>query len=405
MKALFIVSSSLDALRAKGVEGRILERDEGGFLEKVITLHPFAPRAHVAMLSSGNVVHEVAFGRSSSFRLLAWLYFAWAIVRTVRYARRLILQERIDFVRAQDPYFSGLVGYLASRWPRLPFCISIHADYDSQHALSPGTASPVVFGSRRLAKMLERFLLRRADLVLPISRHTAWAAERDGAPQDRIRIFRHLIDTSAFLTSEDSGHASRPEVPIISVVSRLSREKHILDLVELGRRLKDAGLSFQLVIGGDGSERNELRRRIEAGNLQSVVIMLGAIRPEEVRSLRQRSTLCVCLLDGLSLIEALAAGKPVIGYDIEWHREAIREGVNGCLVPEGDVGALAKAATSILSDKDLAARMGAQSRQIAMSFDREVGVRDHRAIYQELLAIKSRGYGRRLGPVPGEASH
>ena len=74
---------------------------------------------------------------------------------------------------------------------------------------------------------------------------------------------------------------------------------------------------------------------------------------------------------GISLVEAMAAGLPVVATDIPGYREIVRDGVEGLLVPPGDAGALRAAIARLLSDADLAATLGARGRARADGFSWE----------------------------------
>jgi phosphatidylinositol alpha-mannosyltransferase len=71
---------------------------------------------------------------------------------------------------------------------------------------------------------------------------------------------------------------------------------------------------------------------------------------------------------GLTLVEAMAAGVPVVASDIPGFREVVREDVDGLLVPPGDSEALAKGVAAILSDPALAQRLSAAGRRRALDF-------------------------------------
>ncbi len=391
MRGLFIVHSDLDSLQAKGVADKIAERDEDGFLDRVITLHPLADRDRVEKAASRHPVHELKMPAPAKFRPLSWARFALHLARAVRYAKRLIAENNVDFVRSQDPYFSGLIGYLATRRPRTPFCISVHADYDMQERLSPGTAAPHIFGSRALAKRLERFLFRRADMTLGVSGHTMIYASQNGAISIHRRLFRHIIDTASFLKPCDPQALASLNLPrdrrVLSVVSRLSKGKFIFDYIELALLLRERRSDFVIVIGGGGPEDGALRRKIREHDLHDYVQLLGPISQPQVRALRQHSYVNLALLDGASLIEACASGRPVAGYATEWQAEIVHDTVSGRLVPEGRIRELAGAISEMLDDEEKTDQMGAIGRDnVLKMFDRDTLIAQHRMVYTQLAS-------------------
>jgi len=89
---------------------------------------------------------------------------------------------------------------------------------------------------------------------------------------------------------------------------------------------------------------------------------------------------------GRVLIEAMAAGKPVVATDAGAVREIMTDGVHGLLVPQGDVQALARAIVDVLTDRDLAAAMGQEGQRRATErFGVQQYVDGVEAVYRDLL--------------------
>jgi glycosyltransferase involved in cell wall biosynthesis len=89
----------------------------------------------------------------------------------------------------------------------------------------------------------------------------------------------------------------------------------------------------------------------------------------------------------LAWIEAMACAKPLVGYDLGWARELVRPGVDGILVPPGDVRALAAAVLSLLADPERAAALGASARaRVETELDAAVVARRALAWYASLEA-------------------
>ena len=85
---------------------------------------------------------------------------------------------------------------------------------------------------------------------------------------------------------------------------------------------------------------------------------------------------------GVVLVEAMAAGLPVIASDIPGYREVIRGGMDGLLVPPSDAGALAAAAARVLDDPALAERLSTAGRARAATYDWSVVTARLEAIYE-----------------------
>lgn len=369
-RGLFIVPSDLGDLERKGVAHLITERDEGGYFERVVSLHPTARATRRVEIAQNNTVVELALPPAPGW-LGQLLSRAAHLLRAVRAARRLVREERLQLVRAQDPHLCGLIGWLASRRPRRPFAISIHADYEKLHELDGVHGAPRLFGSRALAQRLERFLLVRADLVMPIRRSLADRVIAGGCAPDKVRLIPHAVDGDGFVRDADPAALEPLGLPpghkIISFVGRLSRENYVDDVVELARRL-DARSDCLVVLFGGGSEEPRLRALRMADPALSRTLVLAGFQPRRaVAALRARSAVGLCLMGGFSLIEACATGCPVVAYDVDWHGELVITGQTGALVREGDIDALHRAVEVLLDSPEERTRMGRAARDLALA--------------------------------------
>lgn len=394
-RILFIVPSDYDSLVRKGVEWLIRDRDEGGFFGRVVTVHAVTPRSRTIELDDTHVIHEFGWDRWPGAARSRVLRLAWApfhLLRVVRRAGRLVESERIDIIRATDPYVAGLIAWcLSALYQGLPYCVSVHADYDKRFELDGPKGGPTILGSRKLAKILERFVLSRASLVMPIRESLGRYAVASGARAERNRIIPHGIDMTPFRTPPEIDVRARLDIgaddKIISFVGRLSRENYVDDIVALARRLVEYRDDFVVVMAGEGAEEDRLRAIFEAdAALRERMLLLG-FQPRKVAlELRRASAVNLCLMGGLSLIEACASGAPTIAYDVEWHDELIEDGETGYLVPEGDIDALERAVIRLLDDPAEAGRMGTKARALAFSrHDLANASAMKRRCYEELL--------------------
>src|SRR5581483_270320 len=94
---------------------------------------------------------------------------------------------------------------------------------------------------------------------------------------------------------------------------------------------------------------------------------------------------------GVSLLQASAAGVPIVACRAGGIPEAVRDGVNGLLVPPGDVQALKDAIARLLDDRELAQRLGQGGRDlVACEFSLDSMVEGNLAVYREVLAERAR---------------
>lgn len=393
-RILFIVFTTVTELERKGVSDMILQRDENGFFGRVITVHPIAPNTRRIDLDEVHSIYELGWDRFFGAQRMRKLRLLWApvqFVRAVWVIRKLIIQEKINIVRATDPYFAGLMALLAKLGIGVRVCVSIHADYDKLFELDGPKGAPTVFGLRWPALMIERIVLRGVDLVLPIRESLAHYAVRHGADPQHVRVIPHGIDLAQFVNPPswdvrkyfgiDAGKI------IISFVGRLSNENYVNDVLALAHRLRARRNDFVILMIGGGNEEQRLRAEIRNTPLLAEVVRIEGFHPREVVvAVRTQSDVNLCLMGGFSLIEACASGRPVISYDIEWHSELICDGETGCLVREHDLDGLVSAIETFLGSPELSLRMGsAASRTVFSRHGLDASSVIKVACYRELL--------------------
>jgi len=391
-RILFLVPADYEELRRKGTDRMIEERDEGGFFERVVTIHPLALQARTVDLSPIHRIYEFPLGRalgSQAPGIRARLSAPFRLAAVFRAVVRIARAERIDLVRATDPYLMGLLAWRVSRVLGVPFCVSLHADYMKRFALTPKRAGGAWL--RRVARILPSFVFPRADMVLPIRQHMVAPIERAGARRSAIHVIPHGIDIAPFTAPMPLDVRALLGIPpaaaVISFVGRLSGDNYAADIAEIIERVARRRRDVVFVLVGEGPEEGQLRRRLlEQPDVAEAVRMLPFQPYERVIALRRISTASLCLMGGFSLIEACAAGSPAVAYDVEWHADLVQDGVTGFLVSEHDVEAAVAALERLIDDPVQAAAMGRQGQLAAFArHDLRVTSRIKQDCYTQLL--------------------
>jgi colanic acid/amylovoran biosynthesis glycosyltransferase len=184
----------------------------------------------------------------------------------------------------------------------------------------------------------------------------------------RIELLRNGIDMTRFVPS--------PRPPegrfTILTVARLVEKKGLPILLEACRNLRDRGLDFRCDIVGAGAQKGALEQLVLQWDLGERVRLVGPLPQQEIVERYYRAHVValpsVVASDGnreglpVSLVEALACGVPVISTRLTGIPEAVRDGVNGLLVPAGDPVALTDAIARLMGDAELLARLRAGAR-------------------------------------------
>jgi glycosyltransferase involved in cell wall biosynthesis len=181
---------------------------------------------------------------------------------------------------------------------------------------------------------------------------------------------------------------------LVLTLARLHAQKGHADLLAAAAQVPDA----TFVLAGDGPLRGELEQRARQLGVAGRCVFLGHRR--DVPALLAAADVFVLpsLYEGLpvSVLEAMAAGRPVVATAIGGTDEAVRDEVTGLLVPPHDPAALAAAIGRLRADPALARRLAAAGRdRVEREFSSEATARRVMEIYDEVLAEPGPGGGRR----------
>ena len=289
---------------------------------------------------SGRGEHEIAFARRTG---RAPLDFSMQLNRYPQ----ILLRAAPDVIHAQG----GPGGVLL--WKRLgaPLVYTAHHTYRQAH----GRGS-----LKRLLNGVEARSYRGAAMVLPVSRSTANALLEMGIPASRIEVLSNGVDAVDLPGVEH-------EDGRVLFVSRLEREKGVLDAISVLQALTEADQRVHAVMVGGGSFEAEVRRA--AHSSRGRIEYLGALGREALN--REYARAAIVLMpsrfEGLGMValEAQAAGTPVVGFDVDGLRDAV--GTGGVLVPGGDLSALRVAAIDLLNDPARRAEAGARGREVVLA--------------------------------------
>ncbi len=291
---------------------------------------------------------------------------AWREIRFLLWLLPFLVRRRASIVTATNPYLQGLNAALASRLLGVPFAVIITRDYDWDWAVLKKQAFRSVYPTRRVERVVGRWVLRHADLVLADREYYRQFAVRNGASPERAVATRVLAD-SAFASAQP-GFAIRERyslgtVPLLCYVGRLDVEKFPLDLVEcldlVARRFPDVVLAC----AGSGALAPDMQQRATELGVEDRLRLLGSLDLDDLADLLASSAAVVAPHMGYTLIEAGLTGVPVVTYDYDFHGEIVTDGETGYLAPLRDVQALAERVCRVLEDPAASKAMGARLRE------------------------------------------
>jgi phosphatidylinositol alpha-mannosyltransferase len=289
---------------------------------------------------------------------------------------RVLRDEAFDVIHVHEP--------LAPGPPITTVTLHYAPTVGTFHAAGRST------GYRILAPMLKR-LVERIDHRVAVSKD-ALALVLDnlgGNPSDYTLLFNG-VDVRGI--SSVAGHGS--DRPAIFFVGRHEERKGLEVLLQAVRRLDDDVVCW---VAGEGDDTARLK--IEYGDDPRVEWLGRITDAEKLARLRGAAVFCAPSLHGESfgvvLLEAMAAGTPVVASALDGYRNVATDGSDALMVPPGDAAALAGAIRRVLHDRQLCERLVERgcARADELSMDRLAD--RYVAIYQGLLADSRLAIGRR----------
>ena len=312
------------------------------------------------------------------------LDFNWGPVRAIRHLARLLREQRYDLVHLYG-FRTSLIGRLATR-VLSPGSVIIHG-IRGLHVIEGGERDI----RTQAALFLERVLSPLVDVYLTNSIGAATFLVNHRISRQKIVA----IPSGISIEEWPPGEGLRAEPPLIVCVGRFIPSKRHEDLVEALCLLRDRGLPFRSALIGYGPTLAFIRARLTALGLDSLTEFVGPALPADVRRWLFRAAVFALpsLREGMpgSVMEAMAAGLPVVATDVPGTNEVVIDGITGLLVRARSPGALADALGRLLSDPELRAQMGQAGRKrIEQEFS-------HRATVQGTEEQYFRAIARRHG--------
>ncbi|MFW5791449.1 MAG: glycosyltransferase [Desulfohalobiaceae bacterium] len=180
----------------------------------------------------------------------------------------------------------------------------------------------------------------------------------------RVRTIYNGVDLPD-LSEDPPAWKAGPGKLILGTAGRLGQEKGHGYLLDLAVRLRERGRGFRLCIAGEGRQRPVLERRIQELGLEAEVELVGFVADMGAFLQQLDIFLMPSLWEGFgyAVVEAMAAGVPVVAFGVGSIPEIVENGVTGFLVPVKDVASLSDRVELLAADPDLRRRMGQKARE------------------------------------------
>lgn len=299
------------------------------------------------------------------------------VVRGVRWLEQLIRRERIDLVHSN--LSAHLYGGPAARLARRPELWHIH---DFPHRISPFEQLVL-----RIPTDFALFTTHRVESGFPRLRRGPHAV-----------VYPVCIDASATRLPPRRQDVRElyglPRGPLLLTVARLQEHKGHRYLIEAVPQVLQSSPDAAFVVVGKASDTmqelyaSQLKALCARLSVTESVHFLGYVPDDDLIALYGEASVLVhpALSEGfgLALLQAMAAGVPVVAAASDGPRELIRPGKNGFLAPPGDRKALAELIVQLLESPELAARVSVGARRFAGSFSSTKMAEDTARIYRDV---------------------
>ena len=291
-------------------------------------------------------------------------------LRPVPRLRRLIRDENYDIIHFHTKRAHALSFWLSHGAPRPKYVVTRRMDYPEANN----------WYTRCLYN-------RKVEGVVAISRKILELLVQAGVVPEKIRLIHDGIDPRPFEFAANT-RDMRPERVVVGMAAVFEERKGHRFLLEAARRLKEQGYQIQYRLAGEGSLRKSLEETATRLGVKDDVQFLGFV--SDISAFLSQVDIFVLpsLFEGLgvSVLEAMAAGKAVIASRVGGLPELVIDSVTGLLVAPRDIEGLANAISKLAADRFLIREMGQRGRErLRENFTMEQTARKNEDYYYCLL--------------------
>jgi len=283
---------------------------------------------------------------------------------------KLIRRNRYAVVHTHQCKAS-ILGCFAAKFAKVPIVIfGLHGDY---------LENPRFTGLwRKIYKLIEQIAVKCATMFISVGEELKERyINRYGFSSSRCEVVRSGMELANFyevatfsqerIKQKKEELNIKPEELVIGKVSSLELRKGYKFAIRVAEKIiRGNNRNIKFLFVGEGNQRAELEGMVKGLGLDDRIIFTGF--RSDVNELMSIFDIFIftSLMEGLPqvLVQAAAAGRPIVSFEVEGAKEVIKDGINGFIVSSGDIDGLAEKANYLLSNPEKAKEMGRQGKEI-----------------------------------------
>ncbi|MCD4705487.1 glycosyltransferase family 4 protein [bacterium] len=277
-----------------------------------------------------------------------------------RLGKKIYRNKKFDLIVCQDPFLTGLAGFLLKRKTKAKLIVHLHGDFfNNIFWLKENWFNPFLM-------LIGKFIIKKADATRVVSQGIFDKIVKIGIDKKKIYKIPTPVDLEKFSKFDKekvleikNKHQNKK---IVLFVGRLVKTKNIFLLIDSFEQVLEQYKNTVLLIAGDGEQKEILLQKIKRDNLENKVFLLGAVNHNELPNYYKASEFFVLPSTnesfGKVLIEASAMNKASVASDTVGASEIIQQDRTGFIVPINNKKELTEKILLLLKDEEKTKEMG-----------------------------------------------
>lgn len=303
-------------------------------------------------------------------------------------AIKRMLCFRPDVIHINHPWWVGKWGIWWAKYQNVPIMLTVHTQYGLYAGYSP-------LPDDVTRELMEMFLVKSCEMVDLVTTPGEGSRKRllGLGIKTPIELVSNPTKLAEFMSASGSSvrrhYGIGEDEILLGYVGRLTSEKNLETLIEAFGFIAQSKRNVRLMIVGDGSERQALKK-LAAEQAPDRVIFAGSISHDQIAPFFAAFNLFVTPskseVQPMSFAEAFAASTPIVAFDVPGCNDMIESGTNGVLVALGSgAQGLAEAVLLLIGDQVMLAALGERACQWSSRYGQMAAVETMVRVYERLL--------------------